>query len=98
MGRLKSVAVYEHAHGCSGSGMTDPMPCCEDVSDVLKVEEMAQTAFDFKLATIDLILPIAPRYDLSPVPLILRQPIPVNNHAPPPDGVELIILHQVFRI
>lgn len=63
MGRLKSMAIFEHAQNCTGSDTEDPMPCCKDVSEELKVEEITTVAFDFdaqtvlfQLATIDLSL------------------------------------------
>jgi len=96
MGRLKSVAVNEHAHGCKGPGMTDPMPCCEDVSEIIIVDELAQSTFDFHFAAVDNFIPALPLYDVSLLPLA-QQHVPQHNHAPPPP-IDLLIVHQVFRI
>ena len=51
MGRLKSVAVFHSAENCMGKGFEDPMPCCEDVSEQLKVDDLAKATFDFKSTT-----------------------------------------------
>lgn len=47
MGRLMSIAVFEHAKNSTGTDMQDPMPCCEDTSQELKVEEITTIAFNF---------------------------------------------------
>ena len=46
MGRLKSVAVNEHAQHCF-DGEEEQMPCCKDVSEEFKIEEITTVAFDF---------------------------------------------------
>jgi len=46
MGRLKAVAINQHIDNCSGEDK-EPMPCCKDVAQELKVEEVTQTVFDF---------------------------------------------------
>ena len=50
MGRLKSVAVFVSANPCD-NGMEDPMPCCKDTSEELKVDELTKASFDFKSTT-----------------------------------------------
>ena len=47
MGRLKSVAIFHHAENCMGGDEADPMPCCEDVSEEMKVSEVSTISFDF---------------------------------------------------
>ncbi len=46
MGRLKSMAINEHAEHCF-EGEEEKMPCCKDISEELKVEEFTSAAFDF---------------------------------------------------
>ena len=46
MGRLKAVAINQTANPCSESSEKQ-MPCCDDVSQELKVEEITQNSFDF---------------------------------------------------
>jgi len=48
MGRLKSVAINETASPCTDEGgQPIQMPCCEDVRQELKVEDVTQASFDF---------------------------------------------------
>lgn len=49
MGRLKSVALFEAAGSCIDRGFEEPMPCCEDISEEWKVDELTQTSFDFEI-------------------------------------------------
>ncbi|MFK7952475.1 MAG: hypothetical protein AB8B73_06485 [Ekhidna sp.] len=48
MGRLKSVAINEHASHCFKSEK-EKMPCCEDVEEELKVDEVTTASFDLDL-------------------------------------------------
>lgn len=49
MGRLKSIAVNVHADHCF-EGEEEQMPCCKDISEELKVEEITTVAFEFDAA------------------------------------------------
>lgn len=99
MGRLKSVAVFQEAENCLGKGFTDPMPCCQDVSEELKVEELTKASFEFK-STPDL-------YELASISWILleEQKVQVQrdkphflNYLPPPPDRDIPVLVQSFLI
>ena len=97
MGRLKSVAVFEHAANCSGTEEADPMPCCEDVSQELKVEEITQVNFDFDSQP--------ELYELAVVHFTLSNSVldqpdkpTYTDYLPPPSLVDHIVDHQVFLI
>lgn len=97
MGRLKSVAVYAHADSCTGSDEKDPMPCCQDVLQVLQVDDMAKAAFEFHLdATVEFLA--VPLYALSPISTESRTFHHVNTYAPPLQESDILILHHIFRI
>ncbi|MEM7297387.1 MAG: hypothetical protein AAF391_03875 [Bacteroidota bacterium] len=99
MGRVKAVAINETANPCANEGTTDPMPCCEDVSEELKVEEITQVAFDFdsqpdlyELAIISWIAFDVPSFQL-------RQEKPqFQFYSPPPPDYNVQLEHQVFLI
>ena len=97
LGRLKSVAVFVSANPCE-KGMTDPMPCCEDISEQLKVEELTKASFDFN-ATTDFYLLTAITYVLLEdiFPSNDRQAEYYNYDSPLPDQ-DILVLNQVFRI
>ena len=48
MGRLKAVSINETASLCVDiDGEPAQMPCCEDISEELKIDEVTQVSFDF---------------------------------------------------
>lgn len=98
MGRLKSVAVNEHAAHCF-AGEEEQMPCCKDVSQELKVEEITTADFDFdanpslyELAIINFVIVnrdgISSDVDKSHF----------RHYSPPLPDAEFQIAHQVFLI
>lgn len=98
MGRLKSIAINTHAQHCF-EGEDEQMPCCKDISEELKVEEITTTAFDFD-ATPDL-------YQLAIVNLVLLTDIDFNvqserptfeYYSPPPPDIDFQVDHQTFLI
>lgn len=98
MGRLKSVAVNVHAPHCF-DGEEEQMPCCKDVSEKLKVEEVTTTVFDFdanpdlyELALFNFIL-------LNDIDLTLQQEEPsLLNYDPPLPDRDIPVLIQSFLI
>ena len=46
MGKVKAIAINELANPCTGDEPLD-VPCCKDVSEELRVEEITQVSFDF---------------------------------------------------
>ena len=98
MGRLKSVAINEHATQCSG-GEEEPMPCCKDISEELKVEEFTTSGFDFD-ATPDL-------YQLAIINYVLidatesateSEKLHFHHYSPPLPDEDITILTQTFLI
>ncbi len=97
MGRLKSVAVFVSANPCD-NGMEDPMPCCKDTSEELKVDELTKASFEFK-STADL-------YLLATIAYVLLEDTYTStdkeaqfyNYDPPLPDQDIRVLHQVFRI
>lgn len=100
MGRLKSVSINERAATCfNGKPDEMPPPCCEEISEELKIKEITQVNFDF---------------DATPhlYPLISFSFIAFDQHwkaidltsfddglDPPPLGnYSIHVLHKVFLI
>ncbi|GAB4243375.1 MAG: hypothetical protein Tsb0034_21230 [Ekhidna sp.] len=99
MGRLMSVAVNSHAENCSGSDTTDPMPCCKDVTQQLKIEELTISQFDFdatpdlfELANINWILLTEAEFSLE-----LKE-FQLQRYTPPLPERDLPVLFQSFLI
>lgn len=98
MGHLKSVAVNESAHSCVEKGFTDPMPCCEDVSEELRLEEITQVNFDFDAQT--------NLYELAVISFVLDAPsisktldrTTFQDYSPPLPDDDLQVAHQLFLI
>lgn len=96
MGRLKSVAINEHASHCFKSE-TDRMPCCEDVEEELKVEEITTSSFDVDLSP-DL-------YQIASITFVLLHQtsqsvaitFPLEESPPLPDQ-DIQVLYQSFLI
>lgn len=99
MGRLKSIAVFEHAQNCTGTDIQDPMPCCEDTSEELKVEEITTVAFDFD-ANPDLFeLAIINHILLKDIGFTIEQEKPTFlNYDPPLPDRDIPVLVQSFLI
>lgn len=99
MGRLKSIAIFHHAENCMGEGMVDPMPCCQDVSEELKIEEITSSTFNFDSAP--------ELYQLAVVSYILIDQDLVSieqdhpeflDYEPPPTDKDIPVLIQSFLI
>ena len=85
MGKLKSIAVNEHAEHCF-EGEDEQMPCCQEISEELRVEEITTTVFDFdatphlyELAIVNFVLLNNSYYDAQvekPTFLIYDPPLP----------------------
>ncbi|MEO9870766.1 MAG: hypothetical protein ABJL37_03385 [Ekhidna sp.] len=98
MGRLKSMAVNVHSEHCF-EGEEEQMPCCKDISEELKVEEITTVFFDFD-ATPDL-------FQLAIINYVLLQDIDYNNgsekspfqhYSPPLPDQDIPVLIQSFLI
>lgn len=99
MGRLKSVAIFASANPCSENGVPTPMPCCEDTSEQLKVDELTKASFDFK-GTADL-------YQIAAIAYVLLEQNYLSldenkpayyNYSPPLPDQDIRVLNQVFLI
>ncbi len=96
MGRLKSVAINAHASSCI-KGEGDKMPCCEDVQQELKVEEVTTTSFDFHLQP-DL-------YQIAVISFVLTHELTVDTDfntfslwEPPLPVRDIQVIYQSFLI
>lgn len=97
MGKLKSIAVNGHAEQCF-EGEAEQMPCCKDVSEELKVEEVITPAFDFD-ATPEL-------YQLTIVNLVLLDLVELEevekyhfkHYSPPVPDKDIQVLNETFLI
>lgn len=99
MGRLKSVAIFEEPHSCSENGAEDPMPCCKDVSEQLKVNEITKATFDFKSSP-DLYQIAIISFLVSDQGLLsVQNEKPKYYYSPPPlPDQNLLVLNQTFLI
>ncbi len=99
MGRLKSVSVFQEAHTCMGTDFKDPVPCCEDVSDELKITELTKVSFEFD-STPEL-------HQLAVITWILldqkanshqKDKPQFSNYLPPPPDRDIPVQIQSFLI
>lgn len=96
MGRLMSVEINDHAEGCQGTD-EDTMPCCEDTTEKLQVEQLQKVTFDIDLD--------ANRYLIEEVAYILLDvdasevtyPY-VDEHSPPLLTQDIPVLLGCFLI
>ncbi len=102
MGRLKAVAVFETVEKkCPGAHGEEPMPCCEDVTEEFKLEEITTIAFEFDATPSMLELATIPTFD--DLRFELRKSNPwfpstrLDTNPPPPDA-DYQASFQVFRI
>lgn len=98
MGSLKSIAVNVHAQHCF-EGEEEQMPCCKDISQELKVEEVTTVGFDFdaspelyELAIINYVLSNA--IDLG----LAFEKQPSHLYSPPLPDRDITVLIQSFLI
>jgi hypothetical protein len=96
-GRLQSVAVFTSANPCE-NGMEDPMPCCEDTSEELKVDELAKSSFDFKSSTELYLLAAITYVLLDDTYSSSDKQSKYYNYDPPLPDQDIQVLNQVFRI
>lgn len=99
MGRVMSLAINHEANSCSDSTTEDPMPCCDDVSQELKVEEITQVSFDFDSTPHLYQLTIIVWYvaDFYQYHIDSKSPVYLA-HSPPLPNFDLLTAHQVFLI
>ncbi|MEP1096031.1 MAG: hypothetical protein ABJG78_13035 [Cyclobacteriaceae bacterium] len=99
MGRVKSVAVFHHAENCMGDNLIDPMPCCEDVSEQLKVEHLTKASFDFESSPSLYQLAIISYFVLDQDLISVEKDKPkFQNYSPPPPDRDIPVLIQSFLI
>ena len=97
MGRLVSVAVYVDADPCD-NGMEDPMPCCQDIQEELRIEEIAETSFDFESHTSSYLLAVIANASTEALTFAKVTPTSFHNYRPPLPDRDVLVLHQVFII
>ncbi len=98
MGDLKSIAVNEHPKHCF-EGEKEQVPCCSDVSEQLKIEEITTINFDFD-ANPDLYeLAIVNHFLLRDIEFTIEQEKPTfQNYNPPLPNRDIPVLVQSFLI
>ena len=98
MGQLKSMAVNTHAQSCL-DGEEEQMPCCKDVSEELKVEEVTTVAFDFNSNPDSLELAIVNHFLHRNNDFTLKQEKPhFKYYSPPLPDRDIPVLFQSFLI
>lgn len=98
MGRLKSVAIFEHTKNCMGGEEQDPMPCCENVYSKLKVEEITQTSFEFDSQPELLELAVFSWLQSKEIGISSKKENTVPLYIPPPPDIDTQSNFQVFII
>lgn len=98
MGLLKSVAVNEHAAHCY-DGEAEDIPCCNETSQELRIDELLTKSFDFDASP--------GVYELDFVSLILTKDFDVSSkfekphfryYSPPLPDQDIPVLIQSFLI
>lgn len=99
MGRLKAVAIFEETKACGENESEEPMPCCKDVSEHMKVEEITEASFDFKSAP-DLFQIAIISFITSDKHLVIAasKTLAYSEYPLPLPDQELFILNQNFLI
>ncbi len=98
MGQLKSIAINEIASPCiDKDGSPVQMPCCDDVSEELRVEEITQVSFDFDSQP-DLYPLAIVSWVLLDAELVEEQDKTQSQYDPPLPDQDIRVLHQVFLI
>ncbi|MEM9324261.1 MAG: hypothetical protein AAGA85_01335 [Bacteroidota bacterium] len=95
MGRLQTVAIFGHAESCSDGDAEEPMPCCDNTLEVLKVEEwsLANEAIDLQPALF--VLATIQWTDELIEPIVRTNGFQITDTSPPPDRV---VLFENLRI
>ena len=90
-----SLAYFSHAEHCT-EGETDPMPCCEDVEELLRVEEISTSSMDFEISP-SLFLYYVIEFQIQDIPNLefSKYSISLNYDSPPEDA---FVQFQNFRI
>ncbi|MEO1253743.1 MAG: hypothetical protein AAFY41_02485 [Bacteroidota bacterium] len=99
MGQLKSIAINETASPCvSEDGEPVQMPCCDDISEELRVEEITQVSFDFDSQP-DLHQLAIITWVLLDADLVSEQnKTSFQYYSPPPPDIDFQSDYQVFII
>lgn len=98
MGRLFSVAVNDHAAHCFDGEEEEQMPCCEDVTDELRIEQITTVSNQIELESsyISLTFKVLLPYNLK---LYEQNEFGPGIPEPPPlPNKNLQKIHQVFLI
>ena len=90
-----SLAYFSHAEHCTDSE-TEPMPCCEDVEEILRVEEVSTSSMDFDVSPqLFFYYEIEFQIQDNLNPEFSTYSISLNYDSPPEDA---IVQFQNFRI
>jgi hypothetical protein len=99
MGRLMDIAINHDADTCTDMDFEDPMPCCDDHSEELKIEEITKVSFNFDSQPQLYTIAIVTLFIADLEPFEANQDTPSHQHySPPPPDIDYQTDHQVFLI
>ncbi len=96
MGRLMSIEINDHAKGCQDEG-GNPMPCCENTTEELRLEELQKTLSDVDLTAEMSIVHEVAYVLIDADPMLVTYPF-IDLHAPPLITKDIPVLVQHFLI
>ncbi len=102
MGHMQSIAFFEKAHDCAEimgmeQGAMDPMGCCDDVTQEIKIKDFSKTVFDFQSSTPQLIAVISHHTEYLNT-FRLFSPAFYSKYKPPLIKQDIPVLIQSFLI
>lgn len=97
MGRLKAVAINEQVSLCAESG-EEKLPCCDDIRQEFKIEDVTQIAFDFDSQP-DLFEIAFIQFFVFQQSFNSEEQRPLLVHDPPlPAPIDYQVAYQIFLI
>ena len=102
MGRLISLAYFHEAHDCADimgleEGEEDPMGCCDDTSEELKVDDFQKTVFELHTPDFELIK-VIDHQSFEFVANYAFNPAFYTKYKPPLIAQDIPVLIQSFLI
>ena len=102
MDRLISMAYFHEAHDCADimgldEGTEDPMGCCDDVTEEVKVDDFQKTSFEFQGADLELV-EVVDHQSFEFNPAFVFDPAFYAKYKPPLIEQDIPVLIQSFLI
>jgi len=98
MDRLMSAAINAPAIHCADEDREKQMPCCEDVSQELKINDITQVSFDFDSQPDLFQIAIIQHALLNRTLLTDKENTCFEYHPPPPANLDFQAILQVFLV